>query len=404
MTTTRNFTVAERRRRMLARQHLASPGPSVESVAGDLVGLHSTDPATVYLSAQQRVAGFKLADLDAALYERRALLRMIGMRRTMFVVPLDLAAIIDASCTQPLIDPERRRTVQLLDAEGTADGGALVRDACAATLAVLDGGEPLPGRALTPIVEQLQQQVLLAEGKPYEARVSLTNRILLQLSIEGHIVRAQPLGTWRSSQYRWTTTEAWFGARLAPVPAAEARAELVRRWLRTYGPGTTTDIAWFTKWTKKAVTEALGEVGAAAVTVEPKPGAEPVPAWVLPDDVESADDEPPSDAREPVVALLPPLDPAIMGWKERGWYVDDHVPELFDRNGNAGPIVLVDGVAVGAWGQRPDGEVVTGLLQPVTAAATERVDAMAESLSGWFDGVRVTPRFPTPLQTRLADS
>jgi hypothetical protein len=399
----RHFCVAERRRRMLARQHLAAAGPDVESIAGDLVGLHSSDPASVYLSLQQRVAGFKVADLDAALYEQKSLLRLIGMRRTMFVVPLDLATVIDASCTQALIEPERRRTVQLLAAEGIVDGETLVRESCAATLAVLQDGEPLPGRALTPIVEQLRQQVLLAEGKRYEARVSITNRILLQLSIEGHIVRAQPLGTWRSSQYRWATTEAWFGDRLPGVPEVEARIELVRRWLRTYGPGTTTDIAWFTKWTKKVVTEALGAIGAVAVTVEPAPGAAPVPAWVLLDDVESADDEPPTDPRGPVVAMLPSLDPAIMGWKERAWYVNDHVPELFDRNGNAGPIVLVDGVAVGAWGQRPGGEVCTGLLQPVTAAAVEQVEAMAGSLTAWFDGVRVTPRFPTPLQTRLAN-
>ena len=39
---------------------------------------------------------FTTGDLDAALYERRSLVRLLGMRRTMFVVPLDLAAEIDA--------------------------------------------------------------------------------------------------------------------------------------------------------------------------------------------------------------------------------------------------------------------------------------------------------------------
>ena len=393
----RHFDVTERRRRLLARHRLAVPGQRVEDIAGELVGLHATDPATVYLSLQQRLADFTPADLDDALYERRSLTRLLGMRRTMFVVPLDLAAVVEASCTRALIVPERRRTVQLIEAEGIAAADTFVDDACAAVLAVLDDGPPLPGRALTPLVAQLQQQVLLAEGKPYEARVSLTNRILLQLSIEGHIVRTKPLGSWRSSQYRWTTVERWFVASRSPIPSDEARVELVRRWLRTYGPGTTDDIAWWAKWPKKVVADALHQLGAVAVTVEPAPGGSSTPAWLLPDDL---DDD--LDRRRPVVSLLPSLDPAIMGWKEREWILDGLGTQLFDRNGNAGPIVLVDGAAVGVWAQLVDGRVVTELLRPVSAQRRRLIAAAADQLTAWFDGVRVTPRFPTPLQTRLA--
>ncbi len=393
----KHFDVAARRRRLLARQHLAAPADTVETVAGDLVGLHATDPATVYLSARQRLAGFEVGDLDDALYERRSLARILGMRRTMFVVPLDIAAVVDASCTKSLVARERQRTAQLLEAEGIANGDEFVGKACAATLAVLQQGQPLAGRAITPIVEELQQQVLLAEGKPYEARTSITNRILLQLSIEGRIVRTRPLGSWLSSQYRWTTTEQWFAEPWPELAVAAARTELVRRWLRTYGPGTTADLVWWTKWTKREVVAALGELDAVAVTVETATDAPPEPAWVLPDDV---DDDPAVDGQ--VVSLLPSLDSAIMGWKQRDWYLGAHGPRLFDRNGNAGPTVLVDGAVVGGWAQLEGGRVVTELLQPVSAAVRRRIAAAADSLTDWFAGVRVTPRFPTPLQTHLA--
>jgi hypothetical protein len=401
MTALKHFDVAERRRRLLARHHLARPGGSVEAVARDLVGLHSSDPATVYLSLQPRLAGFTIDDLDAALYERRSLVRQLGMRRTMFVVPLDIAAEIDAACSKALIAPERRRTLQLVAAEGIDGADALIEDACTATLAALRAGDPLPGRALTPIVSELQHQVLLAEGKRYESRVSITNRILLQLSLEGHIVRTRPLGTWLSSQYRWTTTERWFAEPWPAVAADVARTELVRRWLRTYGPGTTNDIAWWAKWTKRQVAGALAEVGAVEVTVEPAAGAPPAHAWVLPDDL---DDETNSGTADdgPVVALLPSLDQALMGWKERDWILDGLGSQLFDNNGNAGPIVLVDGVAVGAWAQLDGGRVVTELLRRLDANARRSVRAAAEALTEWFAGVRVTPRFPTPLQARLA--
>ena len=141
--------------------------------------------------------------------------------------------------------------------------------------------------------------------------MSITNRILLQLSIEGHIVRTRPLGSWLSSQYRWTTTERWFTGHGREIAAAAARAELVRRWLRTYGPGTTNDIAWWAKWTKRQVLDALAELGAVEVTVEPAPGAPPAPAWVLADDLD--DDAVAVTSDGPVVALLPSLDPAIDG-------------------------------------------------------------------------------------------
>jgi hypothetical protein len=133
------------------------------------------------------------------------------------------------------------------------------------------------------------------------------------------------------------------------------------------------------------------------VTVEPALGADPAPAWVLTDDL---DGTPPVQR---VVRLLPGLDPTIMGWKERAWYFGPSMPNLFDRNGNAGPLVFLDGLAVGLWAQRPDGHVVTELLEPVDAASANDIAAAAAQLSAWFDGVRVTPRFPNERERRLAN-
>ena len=134
----RHFDVAERRRRLLVRHHLARPGASVEQVAGDLVGVHSSDPATVVLSSRARLDPFAVADLEAALYERRTLLRMLAMRRTMFVVPLDLAAVMDASCTKALVPVERRKLVQMLTEAGIAgDVDAWIDRVRAETMAVL---------------------------------------------------------------------------------------------------------------------------------------------------------------------------------------------------------------------------------------------------------------------------
>ncbi|MDP9405342.1 MAG: winged helix DNA-binding domain-containing protein, partial [Actinomycetota bacterium] len=118
--------------------------------------------------------------------------------------------------------------------------------------------------------------------------------------------------------------------------------------------------------------------------------------WVLPDDVDTAG----GDTHG--VALLPALDPSVMGWKQRDWYLGDHAPQLFDRNGNAGPTVAVDGRVVGGWAQRPSGEVVTAVLEDVGAAAAEQIAAEAAVLTEWLDGAVVSPRFRSPLERELS--
>ena len=60
---------------------------------------------------------------------------------------------------------------------------------------------------------------------------------------------------------------------------------------------------------------------------------------------------------EPWAALLPVLDPTVMGWKERDFYLGPHGPLLFDTNGNAGTTAWWDGRIVGCWAQDPDGVV-----------------------------------------------
>ena len=70
-------------------------------------------------------------------------------------------------------------------------------------------------------------------------------------------------------------------------------------------------------------------------------------------------------APESWIALLPSLDPTIMGWTARDWYLGPHRPALFDRNGNAGSDDLGRRPRRGRLGPAPDGEVVTRLLEDV---------------------------------------
>jgi hypothetical protein len=92
-------------------------------VARDLVGLHSTDAASVFLAARGRMRTTTVEAIERDLYEKRTVVRILGMRRTVFVVPVDLVAVVHAAATTTIELGERRRLVQMLEQAGIARDG-----------------------------------------------------------------------------------------------------------------------------------------------------------------------------------------------------------------------------------------------------------------------------------------
>jgi hypothetical protein len=344
----------------------------------------------VFLAAAARMQQPEVGAIERALYEERALLRMLGMRRTMFVVPVELVPVLQAACTQAIAVAQRRLLLQVLGQAGIADHPERwleeVEEATVKALAVR-------GQALAAELSQdeprLREQLVVAEGKPYEARQSVSTRILFLLAADGRIARGRPRGSWISGQYRWSLIDSWLPGGIAEWSTEAAQAELVRRWLAAFGPGTAADLRWWTGLTAGQVKRALATAGAVGVDLDGAPGL------VL------ADDLAPPAAAEPWVALLPALDPTVMGWSGRGWFLGEHGPTLFDRNGNAGPTVWWDGRIVGGWAHRKDGEIAFRLLEDVGADGVAAVEAAAGRLADWLGTVRVTPRFRTPLEREL---
>jgi hypothetical protein len=386
----RRIGIHERRARLGVRHHLAATAKATTpaGAAAGVVALHATDPASVFLSVSARTAGVDAATIESALYQERSLLRMLGMRRTMFVLPVELAPVLQAACATAVAAQQRRRYAQLLAKGGGGDAAWLrkVEDATARALAVR--GEAT-GAQLAADEPLLRTQVQMAEGKAYAAKQNITSWVLLLLAAEGRIVRGRPLGSWTSTQWRWSPVEAWLPDGIEEWPTPDARAELVRRWLAAFGPGTPADLRWWTGWTAAHVKQALTAVEAVEVNLGDTTGL------VLPEDLE------PVAEPAPWVALLPALDPTPMGWSERSWYLGPHAPALFDRSGNIGPTVWCDGRIIGGWAQRTGGEVVYRLLEDVGEQAAREVAVVADRLAGWLGPVRVTPRFRTPLEREL---
>lgn len=384
----RSFTVAERRNR-LARRHFLAPDTTAESitrVAATLIGLHGTDPATPYLSLWARSSPFAVADLDDALYEKRTLVKHLAMRRTLWVLdPADLPAVQTAASDR-VADTEGRRLIADVAKAGVADDGEgwLARAADAVLRHLAEHG-PASSTELRAALPELAGTYNPAPGKSYGRQTPLAPRVLTVLGARGDIVRGPNDGSWTSSRPRWAAAVDWLGAPGEPAAGEAAQAQLLRTWLRTFGPATAEDVKWWFGTTKTAVRKALGDIGAVDVDLHGTPG------YALPDDLD------PEPEPEPWGALLPGLDVTTMGWCHRDWYLGAHRGQLFDNNGNAGPTVWWNGRVVGGWYQNAAAEVRLQLLEDPGRSARQALEKRARELTDWLDGVRVPPRFPSPL-------
>ena len=392
----RTISDDERRARLALRHGLTPPARhrDVTRLAGALGGLHATDPASVFLAARARVAGASVGAIETALYEERSLVRILGLRRTMFVVPADLVPVVQASSTRALVPGERRRFAAQLEAAAiTADGARWMRATENAVEAALRARGEATAQELADDVPALRAKVHVAPGKPYAAMQGVATRVLFLLAAEGRIVRGRPLGSWTSTLYRWAPMDRWLPGGIGDLDTDRAAALLVRRWLHAFGPGTLADLKWWTGWTMGLVKRALAQLEVAEVSL-----ADGTAALVLAEDEDAV-----AAPGERWVALLPALDPAPMGWHERSFYLGAHRAPCFDRSGNIGPTVWCDGRIVGAWAQRKrSGEIVVRLLEDVGADAGRAVAEEAERLRAWIGDARVTPRFRTPLERELS--
>lgn len=378
--------------RLGLRHRLSASASDPIEATRSVVALHSSDPATVFLSVRARVRDFRVEDLEKALYEDRSLVRFYGMRRTLWVIDREMVPVVHNSSTRAIGEKDRKRSIKILEDGGiTDDGTAWLADVEPKTLATIGEHGQMLARDLTKTIPELQGKIEFhnKDGK-LMGTAGLTTRVLNQLALESRVVRGRPAGSWISGQYRWTKTNDWLEGPIEKMSVSSASAELVRRWLHAFGPGTETDIRWWTGWPVRQVRKAIADVDAATVELEEGEG------YLLPDDLE------PIQPPERWVALLPSLDPTTMGWKERDWYMGDLEPVLFDRNGNAGPTIWVDGRVVGGWAVRKDGYLAHEVLEDVGAETMELIDQQISQLRDWLGDMTITPRFRSPHDKELA--
>lgn len=346
----RAITLRQWNRTLLSRQHLARRiDEDAIEVLDRCVGLQSQDPRAAFFGLWSRIEGFDPTELDDLLVGRDVV-RMALLRSTVFLIDAE-----DALWIRPLAGPTLRRELSV-HARRLADADA--------EQVVADAEELLTGAALS--VGELGR--LLAQRHPGENPSTLTAIARCGLPL----VQVPPRGLWRG---RGTPTyrlfDEWAGPGEPAVADDSARADLVRLYLRGFGPATVDAIQ---TWSGLTGLRPLVERLEADWELQKLTGPHGETLYDL-EGLGLADPDLPAPAR-----LVAPFDHVIGIAADRVRVAD---PELFRRtvtaNGRSPGFVLVDGFLAGTWHLEGD-EVRVDYLREVGRAGRGEVDDEVDRL------------------------
>ncbi len=348
------LTPRDLNRATLARQHLLrrTDAPAVE-VVRQLVGLQAQEPASPYLALWNRIRGFQPSEVDEA-FASGALLKASLLRITLHAVAADDHPWLHRAMLPSL------RAARLGDRRFT-ESGLTVSDA-----------EALVPHLLTFLDEpRRREEIETALGRCHQG--AQHRGVWWALRTFSPIVHAPAGGPWS-----FTTRPAYLAA---PKPGTwtlddqeqrAALAQLVERYLAAFGPATVADIAQFVLRPRKAVREAVADLGPALRVLTGPGGVEllDVPDGALPD---ASTPAPPR--------LLGMWESTLLAYHDRSRILSEtHRKIVIRRNGDVLPALLVDGYVAGVW-RWVDGAVEVTAFEALPAAIREAVAHEATDLA-----------------------
>lgn len=328
-------------RTLLQRQHLLERAslPVIDMVE-HLLGLQAQEPLPPYLSLFARIEGFDPRVLSTSL-ESRETLRLLVMRGTIHTL-----TAADALTLRPFTQPLLTKVIKSTD-WGRGFPPELYDDVVARTRAALAAG-PLP-------VKRLGE--LLAQAYPDRSPSDCGN---LARSLTP-LVQVPPRGLWKQSGGQvYETVETWLGEPLREPD----RAEIVRRYLRAYGPATPADV---TTWSgATGIREVFTALGDELVTLT---GPDGKTLWDLTGLTVATGEEPAP------VRMLGRYDNVWLSHASRERVTTpENRKQWMGSNGGIGFTIFVDGWLEGTWRATDSGKVDVTLLRQLTKAERSELD------------------------------
>ena len=324
-------------------------------VAHDSIGLYVPPPVS-HLELAARVPGYQTSDLEALLAERS----MIGLRclrGSAFLMPVNLLPVV--------VPATRERNVK-------AFAGYLRKSLTTADYPTwTERIEDVLGPG-----EQLTKSEITERLDPPESDRSFITNVVSQMATESRLIGIRIPVSWRSAQIAYTRWADWLPAVDVESPDPEAaRVELARLYLRSFGPASITDFAWWSGLTKTQARAAIGSSGATSR------------GDLFEFDSIAAD--PPRGVR-----LLPIWDTLFVTWKDRSRMIPEALlPYVYDAMGNATSVVLVDGTVAGVWSMSPSDarlEVRAAPFDRFSAKQWAAIEEEAQVVAGLADSESAT--------------
>lgn len=338
-------------RRSLQARGLVDPVDTIGAATVAAAGIYGSAP-TSHLGLARRLPDYTPEVLEEERLERRTILRVAGMRGSVFLAPRELVPAVLAL--------SRPKTVRRTLAGAGIDDAELER-----LMRLVEAG--LAGSSLTA-------KEIRARLGPDDPGGPLTTLVLRAMSHEGRIVAAEPVGGDYATAFRYALMAEWTPL-VAPVPSKEAAlAEMAPIWMRANGPGTIDDLAWWAGVTKRQARDALLSMEARPVVVEGLDGEQ----WATDEVIEG------SGAAEVggVVNLLPVWDAWLMARRERSRLLEPaHRPWVVDKSGNVANTITLDGRIVGTW----DIEGETLLVHRFARLELDAIEGAAQRLRSVLD-------------------
>lgn len=338
-------------RALLVRQLLGSRCDLTPAAALEhLVGLQAQEPHEPYVGLWSRLAGFAPDELAALLEDRRAV-RTLLMRRTLHLVTaedcLRLRPLHQQMVVTRMYGTLRRSLPRVdLDELAAAASPYFVDEPRSPVEVARVIGNRWPGVAARDLGDALGTLVPLVQVPPR--------------GLWGQVAGAQCL-----------TIENWLGRPPGPPadPAAELEA-LVLRYLRAFGPASSSDVRAWSGLT--GLPEVITRLRPQLRTFRDERGREllDVPDGPLPDPGTPAP-----------VRFLPAFDNAVLGYDDRSRIIDDAFRGLSVAGAR---FVLVDGRVAATWvgaGDDP-GPPVTVTVTPLRDLTAGEQEAVVEEGGG----------------------
>jgi hypothetical protein len=409
MTTTVKITWDAASARRAERQFLAGPagtGTPVAEVAGAMLGAHAQVLSAAEVSVGMRADGVTRADVQAALWDDRSLIKTYGPRGTVHLLPARELPLFTAALTAVPTGPSphppgvrltEEQAGQVVTAIGDAlDGRFLTLDELSEEVVARTG--PWAGDRVMPAFQDLWprwRQVMhragwagtLCFGPNRGRKATYTRPVWGDRGDQGESGdRTAGTKDTKDTGHRTATGDtADTGDTGHTGHTGDALHAFVHRYLHAYGPATPQHFARWLAAPPGWATALFGELAAAGRIEEVR--FEGAPAWVAAGDTDFPDGPPRG------VRLLPYFDAYVIAGQPRERLFPGAAYQRALGGGQAGnyPVLLVDGVVAGVWHQRRRGRRTTVTVEPLVRLTARQERELGEQVERVGEVLEATP-------------